>query len=90
LSRPVLRTAFAATLLAGLFGLATPAGAADTPFSQRFAQTMRGSIEAVGNQLFVAGESGRRRYSLKLGKKGKKTPLVTGAGEPTVKLAAAA
>jgi hypothetical protein len=52
-SRPVLRAAFLATLLAGLFGLAAPAGAADTPFSQRFAQTMRGSIEAVGNQLLT-------------------------------------
>ena len=38
-------------------------------------------------RVFIAGESGRRRYSLKLGKKGKKTPLVKGAGKPTVKLA---
>ena len=51
MSRPVLRAAFLATLLAGLLGLAAPAGAADTPFSQRYAQTMRGSIEATGNQL---------------------------------------
>jgi hypothetical protein len=42
-----------ATLLAGLLGLAAPAGAADTPFSQRYAQTMRGSIEATGNQLLT-------------------------------------
>ena len=34
-------------------------------------------------RVFVAGES-RRRYSLKLGPKGKKTPLVRGAGKPTV------
>jgi hypothetical protein len=42
-----------ATLLAGLLGMAAPAGAADTPFSVRYAQTMRGSIEAVGNQLLT-------------------------------------
>ena len=38
-------------------------------------------------RVFVAGQSGRKRYSLKLGKKGKKSPLVAGAGKPTVKLA---
>jgi hypothetical protein len=37
-------------------------------------------------RVFVAGERGRRRFSLKLAKKGKKTALVTGAGKPTVKL----
>ena len=37
-------------------------------------------------RVFVAGERGRRRYSLKLAKKGKKTPLVVGAGKPTVKM----
>jgi hypothetical protein len=37
-------------------------------------------------RVFVAGERGRRRYSLKLAKKGKKTPLVSGVGKPTVKL----
>ena len=37
-------------------------------------------------RVFVAGERGRRRYSLKLAKKGKKTPIVRGAGKPTVKL----
>jgi hypothetical protein len=37
-----------------LLGAATPAQAADTPFSQRYAQTMRGSIEATGNQLLPA------------------------------------
>ncbi len=40
-------------LLAGVFAVPAPAGAADTPFSQRYAQTMRGSIEAVGNQLLT-------------------------------------
>src|SRR3954452_19005629 len=35
-------------------------------------------------RVFVAGESRRRRYSLKLAAKGKKTPLVRGAGKPTV------
>jgi hypothetical protein len=35
-------------------------------------------------RVFVAGERGRRRCSLKLGKKGKKTPMVAGAGKPTV------
>ncbi len=53
MSRLVLRAAFLATLLAGLLGLAAPAGAADTPFSQRYASTMRGSINAVGNQLLT-------------------------------------
>jgi hypothetical protein len=37
-------------------------------------------------RVFVAGESRRRRYSLKLAPKGKKTVLVRGAGKPTVKL----
>ena len=37
-------------------------------------------------RVFVAGESRRRRYSLKLAPKGKKTLLVRGAGKPTVKL----
>ena len=36
-----------------LLGAATPAHAADTPFSQRYAQTMRGNIEATGNQLLT-------------------------------------
>ena len=37
-------------------------------------------------RVFIAGQSGRKRYSLKLGKKGKKSALVAGAGKPTVKL----
>ena len=53
MSQPLLRAAFFVALLAGVFGVAAPAGAADTPFSQRYAQTMRGSIEAVGNQLLT-------------------------------------
>ena len=36
-----------------LLGAAAPAHAADTPFGQRYAQTMRGSIEATGNQLLT-------------------------------------
>jgi hypothetical protein len=35
-------------------------------------------------RVFVAGEAKRRRFSLKLAPKGKKTPLVRGAGKPTV------
>jgi hypothetical protein len=38
-------------------------------------------------RVFVAGESGRRRYSLKLPKKGPDKVLVSGAGKPLVKLA---
>ena len=53
MSQPLLRAAFFVALLAGVFGVAAPARAADTPFSQRYAQTMRGSIEAVGNQLLT-------------------------------------
>ena len=37
-------------------------------------------------RVFIAGQSGRKRYSLKLGKKGKKSALVAGTGKPTVKL----
>jgi hypothetical protein len=47
------RAIFLVALLAGALGLAVPALAADTPFSVRYAQTMRGSINAVGNQLLT-------------------------------------
>ena len=53
MSQRLLRAAFFVALLAGVFAVPAPAGAADTPFSQRYAQTMRGSIEAVGNQLLT-------------------------------------
>jgi hypothetical protein len=38
-------------------------------------------------RVFVAGESGRRRYALKLPKRGPSKVLVSGAGKPMVKLA---
>ena len=38
-------------------------------------------------RVFVAGERGRRRFSLKLPKKGPNKVLVSGAGKPLVKLA---
>ena len=47
------RAIFFVALLAGALGLAVPALAADTPFSVRYAQTQRGSINAVGNQLLT-------------------------------------
>ena len=52
MSPRTLISAFLA-LVCLLLGAATPAHAADTPFSQRYAQTMRGSIEATGNQLLT-------------------------------------
>ena len=47
------RAVLLVALLAGALGLAAPAMAADTPFSVRYAQTLRGSINAVGNQLLT-------------------------------------
>ena len=41
----------------GSLVVAPAAQAADTPFTQRYAQTMRGSIEAVGNQLLTCPTS---------------------------------
>ena len=49
--RHLLRSVFLLALFAGTLGVAAPALAADQPFSVRFAQTVRGSINAVGNQL---------------------------------------
>ena len=52
--RHLLRAVFLLALFAGTLGVAAPAAlAVDTPFSVRFAQTMRGSINAVGNQLLT-------------------------------------
>src|ERR1700704_613795 len=53
MSQLALRAAFFVALLAGVLGVAAPASANDTAFSVRYAQTMRGSIEAVGNQLLT-------------------------------------
>ena len=47
------RALFLLALLAGTLGVAAPALAVDTPFSVRYAQTLRGSINAVGNQLLT-------------------------------------
>ena len=43
------RAIFLVALLTGTLGLAVPALAADTPFSVRYAETLRGNISAVGN-----------------------------------------
>ena len=51
--RHILRAVFLVALLAGTLGVAGPALAVDTPFSVRYAQTLRGSINAVGNQLLT-------------------------------------
>ena len=51
--RQILRAVFLLALLAGTLGVAAPALAVDTPFSVRYAQTLRGSINAVGNQLLT-------------------------------------
>ena len=51
--RHILRAVFLIALLAGTLGVAAPALALDTPFSVRYAQTLRGSIDAVGNQLLT-------------------------------------
>ena len=55
--RPLLRAVFVVALFAGTLGAAAPALAADTPFSVRFAQTLRGSINAVGNQLLTCPDA---------------------------------
>ncbi|MEA2133751.1 MAG: large repetitive protein [Solirubrobacteraceae bacterium] len=47
----LLRAVFLVALLAGTLGVAAPALAVDTPFSTRYAQTLRGDIRAVGNTL---------------------------------------
>ena len=57
MSQRLLRAAFFVALLAGVFAVPAPAGAADTPFSQRYAQTMRGNIDAVGNQLLTCPDA---------------------------------
>ncbi len=49
----LLRVVFLVSLLAGTLGVAASASAVDTPFSVRYAQTLRGSIDAVGNQLLT-------------------------------------
>ncbi|HYH88449.1 MAG TPA: DUF3344 domain-containing protein, partial [Solirubrobacteraceae bacterium] len=52
--RHLLRAVSLLALFAGTLGVAAPAAlAVDTPFSVRFAQTVRGSINAVGNQLLT-------------------------------------
>jgi hypothetical protein len=51
--RSLSRAVFFVALLAGALGMAAPAMAVDTPFSVRYAQTLRGSINAVGNQLLT-------------------------------------
>ncbi len=51
--RSLSRAVFLVALLAGALGLAAPAIAVDTPFSTRYAQTLRGDIRAVGNTLLT-------------------------------------
>ena len=51
--RHLLRAVFLVALFAGTLGVAAPALAVDTPFTVRYAQTLRGSINAVGNQLLT-------------------------------------
>ena len=51
--RHLLRAVFLLALFAGTLGVAAPALAVDTPFTVRYAQTLRGSINAVGNQLLT-------------------------------------
>ena len=51
--RHLRRAVFLLALFAGTLGVAAPALAVDTPFTVRYAETLRGSINAVGNQLLT-------------------------------------